>query len=381
MPCFCLSNINDFLANLELQLPTLLNDFLPAIPAIPSIPELPQLPQLASLSCGLPTFSQSLSMTFPELPSDFPIPSIPTLSTLEGLASLSNLFGISPFGLTAEAEFNLAIGSLNMCTPALEELLGMLQPVALPLAGLPPIAFTMNSVEQAFGVDLTASTAIPDLTFSLSDIALGFPSIPTPSMEIAANMNLTADLSALGRLFNVGMSLGFDLSDGEGMQEFSLAVGSLPEFSLPELTFSIPAWSELIGVLSTMQAAEATFGMNLCSPGVAAALSLEMPSFEMNLQALTANLQMPFMPPGEAASSIEMAASIGAQLEGALPTVEMNFSGTNPFALGGLTMPPMPMLDPLSLAFTFSDLFGEMSGTPFVSSVPCPNIFCVAKSF
>ncbi|MAI73957.1 MAG: hypothetical protein CMM01_24080 [Rhodopirellula sp.] len=360
--------MNEFLLGLEIPVAELTA----TLPEMPALPSMPQLPELAMLAAGLPALNASMQMDL-ALSMDLTLPSVGELANLEAMAQLSGAFGIAPFSIDGQAQLDLAAGSINVNAPALQELAAILPPALPAFEGLGLAAGLVGSVSAVFNVNLLLPDVMPQLSIALGEMAAGLP-----SMETAMSASFAADLGIAARLINASAALGIDLTDPGGAAELSAALELAANIEAPSLSLTAPAWGNLIGLMSSVDAANAAFGIPLLLPGSAMEMSMSMDALEAGLGQLEANLGMPIELPEMESGELSAAAELGMQLAAAVPSAGMDFSGIPSFSLGGLPLGGLPEMGDMSLAATFAASFESATGVALLSGIPCPNLFCIA---
>jgi len=369
MMCFCHIQMSEMTAGFQAGLPA----FAAAMPAIPEVGSFPQLPELTSLAVGLGAFDSAMSMTMPEMPSGLTLPSPGDLAALEMLAQVSGSLGINPFGEAAASEFAMAAGSMSFNAPALSELAASLPAIAAPLAPLQPLVASIEAIEATFGINIAMEGAMPALEMQMASMAAGLPAlgelpaIPPPKM------------GELARLMNASASLGFDLTSPSGLPDLMSAMEGLSGLPIPALSAEMPPLPPLMAALSTMESASGALGLNLMSPGAGEMLAPSLPTLAANLGTLSANLGLPFSLPEATMASLSASAELGMAFAPALPAGGMDFSGLPmPPDFSGLPTGGIPDLSALGMASALAGQFAFAAEAPILSSVPCPNPFCVA---
>ena len=222
MVCFCQPMLSEFNLSFAMRLEELGALEFPALPEIPALPGLQSLgsglgmfmgtmtgPQFGELAAVLAMPEMSMpEMSMPEMAMPemaMPeMPSVADLAQIESLAFLAGTFALDLQVPLPELQLQLdgLAASLNLCTPSIQQLAGLVPPLALQLPGVGEAGAALGAVEMGLGINLMAEGALESFGLDLSALATllpaGFPQLPAFGLELAMAARLEVAVGALG---------------------------------------------------------------------------------------------------------------------------------------------------------------------------------------
>ena len=352
MVCFCQPMLSEFNLSFAMRMEEL------GTLEFPILPEIPALPGLQALGSGLGMFMGTMAgpqfgelaavltapeMTMPELPS------LGELAQIESLAFLSGSFSLDLQVPLPELQLQLdgLAASLNLCTPSIQQLDGLVPSLAVQLPGVGEAGLALGAVEMGLGINLMMEGALEGFGLDLSALAAllpsGFPQLPAVALELAIAARLEVAVGALG----------IDLQLPGGWDALGGLCDSLSQLEMPTLDLTPPEWSLAIGNLATLGALEASLDLGLTPPEVA----------PMGDLSLAAGFSGPSM------GGISLAGGLPPFGPGQLAALELNLAVLQELTAG------MPALDapalelPGGLGLSAPDIAALSSATAFGASL------------
>lgn len=362
MKCICMPKISAFAASLQAS------DVALQLPAMPA--GAADLAVMANTAAAMNAAGELAASGQLEamLNAGLTPPSMEGLLAMEAMAQVAGGIGIGLTGPGAAMQLSLAAGALNLAAPAFGELGTSLGAAMEPVSGL-TLPLSINAaIQAALGIDMAAPGAATALEASFAAALEASASLAgSVSMEAAIQLGMAA------RALNAAIALGFQPG---APGAFAAALEASASLDVPPLLLSAGQMAELSGGLS---------GFGLVNQALGgASLEASSQAIEASMEALSANFDAALEATASMAAEMSAAAEANAQLGAALAAAAGGSLGAGGGSLeaaaelGGLELGGLPSMGDLSLAATLCQSFESASGMPLLSSVPCPNIFCVA---